>query len=591
MHTGIRHHSDLQYSDVAKRWKYSGEVLAAAKAVSDAANGGDVLIGTATLDRLDPDLLTKRCRLLYVGRHVLRGGDSAAAAAATVAAPMLTHPPPPPAPGSIADLFALYSPRLLPRVGLYCPPRTEVSQGLSLMDAPLGHVAYGLLVCHGLSSMVAAGHDSTVVSEARAALTSISQDQLLACHGVPAAPPTTGGGAGGAVVGAFRNPYHAILWALQAQEDLLHFPWTAELLAHEHFEEIVISAAAADALVGGGAPQRESMSPPPPPPPPQQQQPALTYMVSQAPATRIQSSCPALGQTNGDCVPTTSGQGLGALASRTLSNVVVAHGTGMVCSPAIGGGDCTTTEAVSSTTTAAMRTTWASRAQMKSGKWSMASYDGSLASGGGGGGGGGGGTNTWQGGGTSMHIHQSAPGHVMSQQTTSQRTEGATTSVVAPHPPQGTALSNLAFVHSGGTVSSAPYDSGCDALMTDGERDSANAMMLTPLSRQLSVALGMGLVSEAISEEKNVQPALSTPLTVAGGDAARPAPAAVVDDLTPASTTAAAPSAGVGMANVVLYRGPRIKGAITYGQMKAILDPLTGTACGVWETSSWCWCR
>ncbi|GIL64378.1 hypothetical protein Vafri_18216 [Volvox africanus] len=35
------------YSDVVKRWKYSGEVLAAAKAVSGAANGGDVLIGNS----------------------------------------------------------------------------------------------------------------------------------------------------------------------------------------------------------------------------------------------------------------------------------------------------------------------------------------------------------------------------------------------------------------------------------------------------------------------------------------------------------------------------------------------------------------
>ncbi|GIL84483.1 hypothetical protein Vretifemale_13140, partial [Volvox reticuliferus] len=101
----IRHLSDLVYSDVAKRWKYSGEVLAAAKAVSDAANGGDVLIGTATLDRLDPDLLTKRCRLLYVGRHVLRGGNAARGATP----PTLTQPPPPPGPGIVADLYALYS--------------------------------------------------------------------------------------------------------------------------------------------------------------------------------------------------------------------------------------------------------------------------------------------------------------------------------------------------------------------------------------------------------------------------------------------------------------------------------------------------
>lgn len=43
MHTGVRHATDLVYSDVAARWKYSGEVLAAAKvgwAGAGAGRGG-----------------------------------------------------------------------------------------------------------------------------------------------------------------------------------------------------------------------------------------------------------------------------------------------------------------------------------------------------------------------------------------------------------------------------------------------------------------------------------------------------------------------------------------------------------------------
>ncbi|GFR44062.1 hypothetical protein Agub_g5222 [Astrephomene gubernaculifera] len=245
LHSGVRHMTDLQYSEVAARWKYSGEILAAAKAVSDAANGGDVFISAACLSRLGHDFLSKRCRLLYLGRHVLRGGDPAAAAAAAAA----SHDPPQPAPGAVAELYAVYSPKLLPRLGLYRPPRTAQSLGMSALEAPLGRVAYGVVMCHNLAEM-ALHHESipaSVVSEAKTALGSITADQLLACHGVMAAPSPHCGV--GAVAGAFRNPYHAVLWALQSQEDLLRHPWSQEMLSQEQFEAIVVPEAAADALV------------------------------------------------------------------------------------------------------------------------------------------------------------------------------------------------------------------------------------------------------------------------------------------------------------------------------------------------------
>ncbi|KAG2453357.1 hypothetical protein HYH02_001581 [Chlamydomonas schloesseri] len=310
MHTGVRRATDLVYSDVAARWKYSGEVLAAAKAVSDAANGGEVLLSRATLKRLSPELFTRKAMcLLYLGRHVLRGGDPAATAA-TPAAPgglaasaittaaagegpaaaVAAAAAPPPAPGSVADLYGAYNARLMGRMGLYRPPRTAVCTGLSSLDAPLGRVAYVLLVSPGLSDMAAHSDGcSEVVLEAQATLGSIAADQLQACSGVPAArvaglgagagaggtgggggggadmlqaassAGVVGGGAAGTVVGVFANPYQGILFALQAQEDLLNHHWSSELLAHEQFEEIVMPAAAAAAIMG-----EESRHKPPP---------------------------------------------------------------------------------------------------------------------------------------------------------------------------------------------------------------------------------------------------------------------------------------------------------------------------------------
>ncbi len=276
MHTGIRHSTDLVYSEVAARWKYSGEVLAAAKTISDAANGGEVLIGSATLERLSHDVLTKRCCMLYLGRHVLRGGGAAAATAGGASGASTLAPP---VPGGLADLYSLYSVRLLPRMGLYRPPRTAQALGLSVMDAPIGKLSYGLLVCHGLAEM-ALHHDSSVVSEARQALVSITNDQLMACHGAPAMQQLPAGA--GSVAGAFQNPFHAILWALQAQEDLLHHPWSQELLAHEQFEEIAMPNVVADALIQQHGQQAGSVARA------QMQQLGLPRATSSAPTVRGQ---------------------------------------------------------------------------------------------------------------------------------------------------------------------------------------------------------------------------------------------------------------------------------------------------------------
>ncbi|GIL56783.1 hypothetical protein Vafri_12094 [Volvox africanus] len=592
MHTGIRHISDLVYSDVAKRWKYSGEVLAAAKVVSDAANGGDVLIGTATLDRLDPDLLTKRCRLLYIGRHVLRGGD-----AATVRTPpTLTQPPPPPGPGVVADLYALYSPRLLPRVGLYRPPRTEVSLGLSVMDAPLGRIAYGLLVCHGLSNMAASGHDADVVSEARSALMATSEDQLLACHGVPAAQPQAGGSSfGGNVVGVFRNPYHAILWALQTQEDLLRFPWSPELLAHERFEAIVVPAAAADVLIGSG-------------PPPPLSEPLPTHLTPAATPTCASALSVAhrhgtglgLGASYVDGDPgcyAGLGQGMqgpGIMGAVGSCSGLAAGASGYGSDDHICGGDAVIGPAARLSVTTPNSISWASRTPTPR---SNVSYDGMPVAGAGPSAAARGGwAGSWKGSSASGRVRPNVPGpsSLPLQHQAATSATVATASMATPGSAGCTVSAPIGMLNSGASPRVAD-DSACEVSTTDGELDSliparsasGCAPMPTPTPRLMPTegvavdapTLSMHFPAPSVMELAAEASVISAEVDVQNSQNVSPSPGdnaggVLVEPM--AASVMAAAAGGEAAGDMVLYRGPRIKGAISYGPLKAALDPLTG---------------
>ncbi|KXZ51311.1 hypothetical protein GPECTOR_13g798 [Gonium pectorale] len=649
MHTGVRHATDLQYSEVAARWKYSGEVLAAAKAVSDAANGGDVLISASTLGRISTELLTKRTlNLLFVGRHVLRGGDTdAAAAAATASTASAAAPPPPPAPGGVADLYALYSPRLLPRLGLYRAPRTAQPLGLSALEAPLGCLSYGMLVCHGLAAMAQQSHHSSaassLISEAQAALGSIATDQLHACHGVAAAAPPSAG-AVGTVVGAFQNPYHAILWALQAQEDLLRHPWSAELLAHEHFEEI-LAPAAADALTGPDPQRRHGHGGPPqatPPPPPTAlglhpdavalppQPPSLTRHLS----THVQAMGWEAERLEEADVPThliTCGtRGSGGGGSRGSgggargSSGGGGSGAHAESSPAVTATSPVAAPSASQEVQATGGLVWAFSSSTRATKSnrSVLSCDGAAAAG-------------------AVSLTGPASGGNLPFDTAAPpTTAGATLAADTAPPAAGLPISSssLRFVRisapcdsgpqpplsprggGGGTTAAAvvgstrnatgapvplfpdlaPYDiSTYDISSVDPDRDSNNAM--TGQSLAMSGGFDLGPPAQ-----------LATPLLLPtpASAAADPAAATLVDVLPPAPESpllrtfpalpslapSAAPSlpgtasgmapgpvpgpaavaGGLGEREVLLFRGPRIKAAISYGPLKASLDPLTG---------------
>ncbi len=72
MCTGVASLADVQRNAASGRTHFSGECLRRAKAVSDAAAGGQVLLPEASRDALDGDAMraARHC-LLYMGQHQL----------------------------------------------------------------------------------------------------------------------------------------------------------------------------------------------------------------------------------------------------------------------------------------------------------------------------------------------------------------------------------------------------------------------------------------------------------------------------------------------------------------------------------------
>lgn len=72
MYTGVASAADVQRNAASGRTHFSGECLRRAKAVSDAAAGGQVLLPEASREALDADAVraARHC-LLYMGQHRL----------------------------------------------------------------------------------------------------------------------------------------------------------------------------------------------------------------------------------------------------------------------------------------------------------------------------------------------------------------------------------------------------------------------------------------------------------------------------------------------------------------------------------------
>lgn len=97
-------HAQVSVNKATGRVQYSGAFMAAAKAVCDAAHGGQVLLSTASFKALAPGQLVTSAFLLHMGQHVVTAPEAASSAA-----------PPPLATGGSAE--AARGPATLPLSG------------------------------------------------------------------------------------------------------------------------------------------------------------------------------------------------------------------------------------------------------------------------------------------------------------------------------------------------------------------------------------------------------------------------------------------------------------------------------------------
>ncbi|GIL94169.1 hypothetical protein Vretimale_333 [Volvox reticuliferus] len=188
-----------------------------AKAVSDAANGGMIVLSDSTAGLLlgVPEvaalLAGEGTEVWHLGRVKL--------------ADDLRD----------VEMFQVVTPSLAPRLALQQPIRVKAQLLPGVLAAPAGNVALVRLHVSGLVLLRAT--DVMLAAEVAGVLESLLVESLPLMGGYLS--EARQGGAEGITV-AFSDCLRAVAWALAVQADMLHWNWSRELLSHEAFETISI---------------------------------------------------------------------------------------------------------------------------------------------------------------------------------------------------------------------------------------------------------------------------------------------------------------------------------------------------------------
>ncbi|EFJ49433.1 guanylyl and adenylyl cyclase family member, partial [Volvox carteri f. nagariensis] len=208
MHTGITNEADVAYNKAAARMQYSGEILQYAKAVSDAAAGGMILLSEATYRRLPMERLWDKAMVMHVGEYKLKDD-----------LPVLS-------------LYQVTGRRLMGRLGYLSGMRFKEQLSKGVYSAPLGAVAMAYVGIVGTSELLA--WNESVTREAMA--------QLHSC--VSELSHKWGGylvqATGEQVHVVFAGAADALSWALAVHQALMELPWPEPLLEHLLGEELIV---------------------------------------------------------------------------------------------------------------------------------------------------------------------------------------------------------------------------------------------------------------------------------------------------------------------------------------------------------------
>ncbi|KAG2490411.1 hypothetical protein HYH03_011211 [Edaphochlamys debaryana] len=227
MASGVPSAHDVNYVSGEARMHYSGPCMRLARAVQDAAAGGQVLLSDSTFAQLrqDPGRLSDAVVILHMGQHKLseRGDDL---------------PP--------QQVYQAATQKLLGRVTVFPPLKVRSTAAAGVLQAPVGAAAVAFVYTVGAEALLA--WDAAVAREALGMLESTFSKEVMRNNQM---------GAGGYIVeatnglllAAFADPALAVASCLTTVTMMPELNWPPALLENALCEELAVDGVDSDGLL------------------------------------------------------------------------------------------------------------------------------------------------------------------------------------------------------------------------------------------------------------------------------------------------------------------------------------------------------
>ncbi|KAL6764304.1 nucleotide cyclase [Haematococcus lacustris] len=204
MASGTSSAEEVTFSASMGRVKYGGALMAAAKAIQDAAQGGMVLATSSTFKQLSVESLG--LLVISMGEHVLKAGEEA------------------------VQVYHLLNQALSYRAFHLGAVRSVAQSSLGMLQAPYGQAAVCFMNAVGVGILEA--WNRTVAAAALKLYQGCAQTALCQ-HGGYLMEAVDG-----LCLAAFGSPAAAVRWALDTLARCLELEWPLELLEHELGEAV-----------------------------------------------------------------------------------------------------------------------------------------------------------------------------------------------------------------------------------------------------------------------------------------------------------------------------------------------------------------
>ncbi|KAG2494772.1 hypothetical protein HYH03_007016 [Edaphochlamys debaryana] len=207
VHSGLEAEQNaVTLNRTLNRMQYSGLGLQMAKAVCDAAHGGQVLMSEAAFTQLAVEGLKERVMVLHMGEHRIKD----------------ELPP--------TSIYCGCPRSLQGRLPSLRTVRSSAQHSLGVLDAPAGSVV--VVFMHVVGAMGLLDWRPDLAATALAMFRDHVTLELIKFQGYLVEAVD------GLVLASFSAPAAGLRWAAKCQHDMTMLPWPQELLTHEACEEL-----------------------------------------------------------------------------------------------------------------------------------------------------------------------------------------------------------------------------------------------------------------------------------------------------------------------------------------------------------------